>query len=62
MRSASPSLSSRRGFVAGALGLLLPEALAPGATAAPARRKVVTILGDSITAGYGLRASAALSP
>jgi acyl-CoA thioesterase I len=40
------------------LGALLM--LAPGAALAQSRPKVVTLLGDSITAGYGLPASVAL--
>jgi acyl-CoA thioesterase-1 len=40
--------------------LALPLALAPAAAWAAPRPKVVTVLGDSITAGYGLTARAAL--
>ena len=57
MTFASPSRPDRRGFVAAALSL----AVSGPAFAAPAgARRVVTILGDSITAGYGLRAADAL--
>jgi acyl-CoA thioesterase I len=52
----SSSSVSRRGVLAAAVGLALAPALA--AEAAPARS--VAILGDSITAGYGLPASQAL--
>ncbi|MGI8841692.1 MAG: GDSL-type esterase/lipase family protein [Caulobacteraceae bacterium] len=55
----TPSLPSpgRRRLLAAALA----SALAGSAWAGPAaRRKVVTLLGDSITAGYGLPAAAAL--
>jgi len=47
------SFPTRRALIA-AVALVLP----PSALAAP--RRVVTVLGDSITAGYGLPASAAL--
>lgn len=47
------SLSTRRGLLGGALALAASPALAQ-------RRRVVTMLGDSITAGLGLPASAAL--
>ena len=53
MRPASPFSIARRVF----LLALAAAALAGPAAAAP---KVVTILGDSITAGYGLRAADAL--
>jgi acyl-CoA thioesterase-1 len=57
MRSASPSLLVRRRFLAA----LAAMACVPAADAnAAGREKVVTILGDSITAGYGLRAAEAL--
>jgi acyl-CoA thioesterase-1 len=54
MVKTSPSHISRRTLVAALTALA-----APGAAAA-ARGKVVTILGDSITAGYGLPTGAAL--
>ena len=53
MENAPRSKPSRRSWVAGALILVAAPALA---RAAP----VVTLLGDSITAGYGLPAAAAL--
>ena len=56
MSNAPALLSTRRGI----LGALVLMAAAPRALAAPARPRVVTILGDSITAGYGLRAADAL--
>ena len=48
-------ITDRRFFLAGAIG-----AWASGAAAAAARPTVITILGDSITAGYGLEAAEAL--
>lgn len=42
------------------LGAVLAGLLPGIAAAAPARRRVVTLLGDSITAGYGLPAKASL--
>ena len=57
MPFASPEAPSRRIFVLGVLTAACaaaPDALAAG------RRPVVTILGDSITAGYGLEAAEAL--
>ena len=56
MPNAPHLISDRRGF----LGALALATLAPRAFARPARPHVVTVLGDSITAGYGLRASDAL--
>jgi acyl-CoA thioesterase-1 len=56
MRPASPFCAPRRVFLLALAAL----ALAGTAAAAPARPAVVTILGDSITAGYGLRAADAL--
>lgn len=55
MRFASPFDEHRRKFLAG----LAVMAAAPSAVAAPAR-PVVTVLGDSITAGLGLPAAQAL--
>jgi acyl-CoA thioesterase-1 len=55
MRSAHSFDLSRRGLLAGAAALL-----APGAASAAAGPGIVTVLGDSITAGYGLPASQAL--
>ncbi len=55
MPAAPPETCNRRHFI-GALAL---AALAPRAFGAP-RRRIVTLLGDSITAGYGLRAGDAL--
>ena len=52
------SLLTRRGLLAAGAVLALTPALEPSAHAAPARR--VAVLGDSITAGYGLPASQAL--
>jgi len=54
MSRAFPNLISRRRLI-GAAALLMPAA----AVAAP-RRKIVTLLGDSITAGYGLPADQSL--
>jgi acyl-CoA thioesterase-1 len=53
---------TRRAAVAAALSLpLLPQASAAAPAAArPGRTPVVTLLGDSITAGYGLSSSEAL--
>ena len=56
MSDAPLLISSRRGFLAALAGM----AAAPRAFAAAARPRVVTVLGDSITAGYGLRAADAL--
>jgi acyl-CoA thioesterase-1 len=53
MEIASRPGQTRRGWLAGALA-------AAGTAAATRPAPVVTVLGDSITAGYGLRASAAL--
>ena len=53
--SSGPPYHSRRAL----LGAMAALALAPRARAA-GRRPVITILGDSITAGYGLRAKDAL--
>jgi acyl-CoA thioesterase-1 len=53
MADTSPLALSRRVLIAAGLTMLPIQALA-------ARGKVVTILGDSITAGYGLPAQAAL--
>ena len=55
MPFAATSSFSRRRILAA-----VPFALAPGWARAAAREGVVTILGDSITAGYGLRAEDAL--
>lgn len=52
------SLLTRRGLLAAGAVLAMTPALNPQARAAPARR--VAVLGDSITAGYGLPASQAL--
>jgi acyl-CoA thioesterase-1 len=49
MPTRTPGRPSRRAFIAGAIGI-----------AAARGKAVVTILGDSITAGYGLPAAAAL--
>lgn len=49
----NPNDLTRRAAVAGAVALAPVAAIAAG-------RKIVTLLGDSITAGYGLSASAAL--
>ena len=57
MSSASPNPLLRRSFLA-AIAMLACALAAPAA--AGARPKVVTILGDSITAGYGLHAADAL--
>ncbi|HEY8573695.1 arylesterase [Phenylobacterium sp.] len=54
----SSSNCSRRAVLAAAVGLAAAPTLAAEAKAAPARS--VAILGDSITAGYGLPASQAL--
>lgn len=58
MRDTRSSIISRRGLVAGGLAALPARALAVGALAA--EPKVVTILGDSITAGLGLPGREAL--
>jgi acyl-CoA thioesterase-1 len=50
-----PYALSRRWFLGTALG-----GLAGSAYAAPPRRRIVTLLGDSITAGYGLPLKASL--
>ena len=55
--STAPALSQDRRRFLGALALI---AATPRALAAPSRSRVVTVLGDSITAGYGLRAADAL--
>ncbi len=55
MPIAAPSPWTRRVFLGG-LGALVTG----GATIAERRRVIVTVLGDSITAGYGLRANEAL--
>ncbi len=52
--AATSSLSRRRILAA------IPALLAPGWARSAARPAIVTILGDSITAGYGLRAEDAL--
>ncbi len=56
MSRAFPESHSRRLLIGAALAALLPAT----ARAAPPRRRIVTLLGDSITAGYGLPAKAAL--
>jgi acyl-CoA thioesterase-1 len=58
MAFAPPQASSRRFFLSAAIGAWAAAALTRGAAAAG--RPVVTILGDSITAGYGLAAADAL--
>ncbi len=55
----STKTSSRRIFLGGALGCWAAGAFGGSAMAAP-KRPVVTILGDSITAGYGLERADAL--
>lgn len=50
---------ARRDFIAALASLAAAQSLASQALAAP-RRQVVTLLGDSITAGLGLPAAAAL--
>jgi acyl-CoA thioesterase-1 len=47
MNTPSPCLHNRRALVLGSVGILL-------SAAAPVRQRIVTMLGDSITAGYGL--------
>lgn len=58
MRIMASVVLTRRGLLAGGLGLALMPALDPTARAAAPRR--VAVLGDSITTGYGLPASQAL--
>ena len=53
MDATAPRFPSRRLLIAAALAALPAQGLAQ-------QRRVITILGDSITAGYGLPASAAL--
>ena len=53
MDPTAPRFPSRRLLIAAALTALPAQGLAQ-------QRRVITILGDSITAGYGLPASAAL--
>ena len=61
MSLSPPLLSSRRAILAAfGLAAMAGIGLPLRAGAAPAKRRVVTILGDSITAGYGLRAQDAL--
>ena len=55
MTLAFPRSANRRTILAG-----LASLAAPGAVLAAGRPRVVTILGDSITAGYGLRAGVAV--
>ena len=57
MADTFPARISRRTVVAATMAAL---PLGAASRAAAARAKVVTVLGDSITAGYGLSASAAL--
>ena len=54
--SAAPPYHSRRALLAGLAAL----AAVPRPVSAAAKAPVITILGDSITAGYGLRAAEAL--
>jgi acyl-CoA thioesterase-1 len=56
MPSPPPRRLSRRAFIAGSLALCWTTARA----AAPGRAKVITMLGDSLTAGYGLPAADAI--
>ena len=55
MAFALPHRADRRRILAGLAGLALP-----GGALAAGRARVVTILGDSITAGYGLKAGEAV--
>jgi acyl-CoA thioesterase-1 len=57
-RSSCPQGVTRR-VIFGALSLVMAASGALAATPAP-RKRIVTLLGDSITAGYGLPANAAL--
>lgn len=61
MRLTSPLSPTRRALLASALAVTAGPLLAPGARArAPVRQAIVTMLGDSITAGFGLPAAQSL--
>jgi len=58
--TATPEFQSSRRLVLSGLGGMFGLALAPAGLAAAANARIVTVLGDSITAGYGLAAADAL--